>query len=158
MHLLENIIVIYTVDDQQTMLIDHNLNNFITSVSMEDLLNVYCKKYGLDFDTTILNSRKMMKIRKNPPLILDFQRKHAYFRVFSGPHRQQIWIKYSPDIKCKKDKDGKFYLIFRNNFLINVDFDQRYLKRQHKRMDVYFNSDKQCVILDKLSAIMSSSL
>jgi competence transcription factor ComK len=156
MHFFENIVVIYKVDDHNTMLINHNLKEFITTISMEDVLNVYCRRYGLDFDTTILNSRKMMKIRKNPPLILDFQRKLAYFRVISGPNRQQIWLRYSPDIKCKKKKCGQYYLVFRNDFLMNVDFDQRYLKRQCKRIDVYFNENKQCVILDKLSAIMST--
>jgi competence transcription factor ComK len=156
MELTDAILCILKHDDVNTTIIDRKLEKMTSSESINDVLNAICKRYGLDYETTLRNSRKMMKIRKNPPIILDFQEQSAYFKVISGTLKSQVWLKFTPDIKCKIDKCGQHYLTYRGQFLMNVDFSQRYYRRNYKRMEDYFHGRKNCAILDMIQRFLNS--
>ncbi len=150
MQFFENILVFYKSGENQTTVIDIFGNCTKVEVSVNSLLESLCANNGLNLEATLMNSRKIMKAKKNPPINLCYKSKITYFRVVSGSTKDQIWIKYSPLLKFKEEKNGQTTLVYKKDFLINVDFDHRKFHYQYKRVDKYYHNDKKCPILDLL--------
>ena len=150
MQFYESILVFYKSGEKQTTVIDVFGKSTKVEVSVNSLLESLCANNGLNLDAVFLNSRKLMKAKKNPPINLCYRSKITYFRVVSGSTGEQIWIKFSPLLKLKKQKNGQRFLAYKGNFLINVDFDHRKYQYQYNRVDAFYHNDRKCPILELL--------
>ncbi|MDP2814621.1 MAG: competence protein ComK [Erysipelotrichaceae bacterium] len=150
MRLFDNMVVFYKSGADQTTVIDIYGDRTDVEVSINALLESLCAANGLSLDAALMNSKKIMKAKKYPPINLCYRSKISYFRVASVNKDEQIWIKFSPHLKFKVDKNGQKTLVYQERFLMNVDFDQRRFKYQFRRIKKYYHNDKKCPIQEIL--------
>lgn len=152
MQIFETILVIYESGSNETTIIDIFGNRIEVSVSIRSILESLCKSNGLSLDAALLNSKKTMRAKKNPPINLCYKSKIAYFRVMSGRKGKgsQIWIKYSPLVKCKADQNGKYHLTYQGRFLMGVEFNPRRFKLQYDKIYEYYHNEKNCQVQELL--------
>lgn len=150
MRLFEDMLVFYKSGTDQTTVIDIYGKHTDVEVSIHALLESLCAANGLSLDAALMNSKKVMKAKKYPPINLCYKSRISYFRVATANKDEQIWIKFCPHLTCKKDKNGQKTLVYQDRFLMNVDFDQRRFKYQFRRIKKYYHNDKKCPIQEIL--------
>ena len=130
---IEKIIYIsYDANKKEVCIINEDNRNYCISRHIKSVLNALCISQGSSMEGRLYFFSKTQKIRKKVPLLVSEKHEVIFFPIYHKRAMNQLWIAYQP-IKAVKSKEQQCEIIFKNNTSIEVEVNERSVKRQMAR-------------------------